>query len=103
KLDGVLILTFYLFAACALLSVAMSVPLLAFGASDSIPGKLWDWLELFLAIAVLAPYTQALVAARADGQHHVVRVLALLFVSASLSLLASAAGAALLVRNRLSG
>lgn len=103
KLDGVLILTFYLFAVCAVLSVAMSVPLLAFGASDSIPGELWDWLEILLAIAVLAPYTQVMVAARADGQQHVVRVLALLFVSASLSLLASAAGAALLVRNRLSG
>lgn len=103
RLDAALILTFYLFPACALLSSLALVPLLAFGASDGDGGGLWDWLSPALALAVLAPHTQVMVAAQGDGQRHVIRALPLLFVSSSLSLLASVAGVALLVRDRLSG
>ena len=103
KLDGALILIFYLFPLCALLSILAMVPLIAFGAATSNEEVHWDWLDLLLAIAVLAPHTQVMVAARADRQRHIVRVLPLLFVSSSLSLLASAAGAALLACSRVSG
>lgn len=103
KLDGALILIFYLFPACALLSTGVAVPLLAFGIDDTCLGVLWDLFEPLLAFAVLAPYTQVMVAARADGQRHVIRVLPLLFTSASLSVLASVAGLALLARNSLTG
>jgi cellulose synthase/poly-beta-1,6-N-acetylglucosamine synthase-like glycosyltransferase len=103
KLDGALILNFYFFPACALLGTVVAIPLLAFRADDTSTCVLWDILEPLLAFAVLAPYTQVMVAARADGQRHVARALPLLFISASLSLCASVAGLALLLRNSLSG
>lgn len=103
KLDAALILTFYLFPVCALLSLFAVIPLLAFGPDEGYGGGLWDWLAPVLAVAVLAPHTQVMVAARADRQRHVIRTLPLLFVSSSLSLLASAAGVALLVRDRFCG
>lgn len=103
RVDAALILIFYIFPACALLSMLALVPLLAFGSGEGFRGDLWGWLAPVLSLAVLAPHTQVMIAARADGQQHVIRTLPLLFVSSSLSLLASVAGAALLIRDRLSG
>lgn len=101
KIDAALILLFYLFPACALFSAMAAVPILAFGGDFlGYPGP---WFGCLLALAVLAPYAQIVVAALADQQKHVVRMLPLLFISSSLTLLASAAAVALLLRNRIWG
>jgi cellulose synthase/poly-beta-1,6-N-acetylglucosamine synthase-like glycosyltransferase len=103
KLDAALILLFYLFPTCALVSTIATIPLLAFGAEHSLLGDAWGWIGWLMAIAVLAPYAQIAVAADADRQRHILRALPLLPVSSSLSLLAATAGLALLVRSRLGG
>jgi len=103
KLDAALILLFYLFPACALLSTLAMIPLLAFGTGHGAWGDPWSWLGPLMALALLAPYAQVMVAAVTDRQPHVVRALPLLLVSSSLSLLGSAAAVALLVRNRVWG
>lgn len=101
KVDALLVLLFYLFPACALLSAMAAIPILAYG--GQILAHQEQWLAPLLALAILAPYAQMLVAARMDGQAHVARVLPLLFVSSSLTLLASAAALALLARDRALG
>lgn len=102
KLDALLILTFYAFPVLALVSMFAAVPLLAMGGKSTPDGIGWVIASLF-GIALLAPHAQVIVAAHSDGQRHVLRVLPLLFVSSCLSLLASTAGAALLIRDRLFG
>ena len=102
KLDAALILLFYLFPACAFLSTLAIIPILAFGGDHSFLGDPW-WLAPLLALTVLAPYAQVIVAARMDRQAHVIRTLPLLFVSSSLSLLGSVAAVGLLVGNRIRG
>ncbi len=103
KLDAALNLTFYAFPVLALLGSFAVIPLLAFGGEHGLIGGGWSWAGPLLGLAVLGPHVQVMIAARADGQHHILRVLPLLFVSSCLSLLASAAGAALLLRDRLCG
>ncbi|MCL4766015.1 MAG: glycosyltransferase family 2 protein [Hyphomicrobiaceae bacterium] len=103
KLDGALILLFYMFPACALLSTLAAILVLAYGSGPGLLPEAWPALEPLLAVAVLAPYAQIMTAAVIDRQQHVVRVLPLLFASSSLSLLASAAAVALLLRDRICG
>lgn len=103
KLDAALILLFYLFPACVLLSTLAIIPILAFGSDEGLLGGAWHWIAPLLPLAVLAPYTQVMIAALMDRQTHVVRTLPLLFVSSSLSLLASTAAVGLLVWNRIRG
>ncbi len=102
KLDAVLILAFYAFPVLALLSTFAVIPLLAYGDGHVMSGGGWIVASLF-GLAVIAPHVQVIIAARSDGQRHVLRVVPLLFVSSSLSLLASVAGTAFLIRDHLFG
>ncbi len=102
KIDAALVLLFYLFPACALLSTFAVVPILAFGNAHGLLGDP-AWLGGLLALAVLGPYAQVMVAAVRDGQPHVIRSLPLLAASSAVSLLAASAGLVLLLGNRLRG
>lgn len=102
KVDGALLLLIYLFPLLVLVSIFALIPISAFP-QHSLISRGFLWLTPVLAIAVLAPYCQVMVAAVRDEQPHVLRALPLLFVSSSLSLFAASAGALLLARNVLMG
>lgn len=101
KLDAMLVLLFYLFPSCVLLGAIAAIPVVAFG--GVLLGGQEQWLGPLVALAVLTPYAQILMAARMDGQLHVVRALPLLFISSMLTLLASVAAVALIARDRVQG
>lgn len=103
KLDALLILLFYLFPVLSVASVGAAVLLLAYGPADGLVCYACAYLAPVISLAVLAPYIQASVAAVNDRQPHILRVLPLLFVSSSLSLIASSAAFVLLLRNRCQG
>jgi len=102
KIDGALLLLIYLFPVCALVSTFAVIPLIAF-AEHHLISWAWPWLAPILAAALLAPYTQVMVAAARDRQPHVLRALPLLFLSSCLSLVAASAGVVLLARNLIAG
>ena len=103
KIDATLILLFYLFPACVLLSTILSIPVLAFGAQHSHFGEVLSWLCLSLPIAILAPYTQVMVSAISDRQKHVIKSVPLLLMSSGISLLAGTAGLLLLLQSTFNG
>jgi len=98
RMDGALLLLIYLFPLFVLVSIFALIPFTAF-AGNGIVSRVLIWLAPVLSIAMLAPYSQIMVAAVCDGQPHVLRALPLLFISSCVSLLAASAGVILLARN----
>lgn len=103
KADAAMILLFYFFPALALLSMFMSVIVLAYAPPDGIFCAFCYLIGPVLAPFVLAPIVQIAVAATKDDQSHVVVNAPLLMISSAISLLAATAGLAMLCWNRLSG
>lgn len=103
KLDGLLILLFYAFPALALLSALALVALLAYGSETGLACIACGYLGPFLALAILAPYAQVAIAAARDRQLSALTVLPLLFVSSSVSMCATLAGFARLLKDRIGG
>jgi len=98
RMDGALLLLIYLFPLFVLVSIFALIPFTAF-AGNGIVSRVLIWLAPVLSIAMLAPYSQIMVAAVCDRQPHVLRALPLLFISSCVSLLAASAGVILLARN----
>jgi cellulose synthase/poly-beta-1,6-N-acetylglucosamine synthase-like glycosyltransferase len=103
KADALMILLFYFFPVMTLASTFALIPLLAYGPEDGLVCYACRYLGPALAVAVLAPYFQAAVAASQDRQAHVLRQMPLLFMSSIVSMLAALSGFALLMKNRMLG
>lgn len=103
RLDALLILTFYLVPALALVSLPVLIAILAYWPDDSLVCYACSQLAPVLAVALLAPYLQIAIAAHRDGQAHVIRVAPLLVISSIISTLASSTAIALLIWNQCAG
>jgi cellulose synthase/poly-beta-1,6-N-acetylglucosamine synthase-like glycosyltransferase len=101
KLDAILILTLYLFPMLSMTSILATILVLAYGPSNGLLCYACAYLAPLISLAILAPYVQISVAAANDRQAYVLRTLPLLFLSSSLSLIASSTAFILLLGNRL--
>lgn len=103
RLDAAVILLFFAVPAFALISLLLVILSPAIGGVQGAALVVSPSLLAFCSIGNFAPYFQIATGCASDGQPSAFRAAPLLFLSSFISLLASAAGLAQLVRDRLLG